>query len=533
MAEDLVVNDVTYPEVEAIETINRNGERVAFYPDAVRYNPQTLTDAQKAQARTNIGAVSEEKVSELYDEIDNLEDKKIDTDDVFDTEIVVAPDYTNKIPYSIDTDGTIYNGVGYVSGKTLNGTGALEDNANTCVSGFIPVTKGDVIGIKDPSKASINTTLMFALYKSNMEAASGLGKTIANIQGSSAYGSIVVDGDTATWDTSTVTYYSWNNFAYLRVTTLSPNSVVTVNEEIVEIEKEQYSLKSGIKVKKENLDFSATPLSGKKIVCFGDSLFGMYRGDTSTPAYIANHTGATVHNCGFGGCRMSTHPTTGYAAFSMWALAKAIAENNWTTQDAQASSGSSYFPEHLALLKSVDFNAVDIAVIHYGTNDFGSGQIDIGEDSSADDYTTLCGALRYSIAKLLTAYPKLKIYISLPVYRYWTTDGVNKYSETYTNEKGYKLTEFVEAIRSVAAEFNLPVIDGYYGLGVNKYNASAYLGDGTHHNIDGRKLFGEYIGANLIAQQTTTKSDGYSRKEIAAMLGNYVDDIAALVGGNA
>lgn len=69
MAENLVVNDVTYPEVEAVDMLNNNGERVAFYPDAVRYNPQTLTDAQKAQARTNMGAASAEDVSSLSAEM--------------------------------------------------------------------------------------------------------------------------------------------------------------------------------------------------------------------------------------------------------------------------------------------------------------------------------------------------------------------------------------------------------------------------------------------------------------------------------
>lgn len=249
------------------------------------------------------------------------------------------------------------------------------------------------------------------------------------------------------------------------------------------------------------------PLYGKTVVCFGDSLFGMYRGDDSAPAFVTAETGATVHNVGFGGCRMSVHPTNGYGAFCMWALAKAIAENNWTDQDAQASSGSAYFPEHLALLKSLDFSKVDIAVIHYGTNDFGIGTgVAIGADSPATDYNTICGALRYSVEKLLGKYPKLRIYVSLPAYRYWTADGVNTYSDTYTNAQGDTLRDVAEALRTVAAEYNLPVIDSYYGLGINKANASTFLEDGTHHNAVGRERFGRYIGQNLITQQTSGKS---------------------------
>lgn len=73
MAENLVVNGETYQNVEAVAMKNDAGEQVAYYPDAVRYNPQTLTDAQKAQARTNMGAASAE-------DLNQLSAKKVDKD---------------------------------------------------------------------------------------------------------------------------------------------------------------------------------------------------------------------------------------------------------------------------------------------------------------------------------------------------------------------------------------------------------------------------------------------------------------------
>lgn len=266
------------------------------------------------------------------------------------------------------------------------------------------------------------------------------------------------------------------------------------------------------------------PLAGREIVCFGDSLFGMFRGTGSAPAYAAKYTGATVYNVGFGGCRMSTHPYVGYNEFCMWALAKAIAEGDWSAQDAAAAGGSDYFPEQLELLKGIDFNAVDSVVIHYGTNDFAAG-VSVDNESDPDDYTTLCGALRYSIEKLLGAYPKLKIFVSLPVFRYWTaSDGTVTYSDTYLSN-GKTLPVFVEALRAVALEYNLPVIDGYYGMGINKDNASAFLSDGTHHNADGRKRFGEFIGAHLTSfGQTATKSGegGSASIEVTAEVGQTI-----------
>lgn len=169
----------------------------------------------------------------------------------------------------------------------------------------------------------------------------------------------------------------------------------------------------------------------------GDSMIGMYRGNDSVTAFIADHTGATVHNVGFGGCRMAVHPTTGYAEFCMWALAKAIAGNDWTSQDSAALSGEDYFAEQLALLKSIDFSIVDAVVIHYGTNDFPNYGTELDNSEDTLDYTTICGALRYSIEMLLTAYPNLRIFISLPVYRYWSNDdGSISYADTYVNKLG-------------------------------------------------------------------------------------------------
>ena len=122
MAENLVVNDVTYPEVEAISMTNEAGEKVAFYPDAVRYNPQTLTDAQKAQARTNMGAASAEEVSSLSAD-------KLDA---------------NKLPEAINTALTQAKNSGEFDGADgRRGTGLLPvttapSSYTTAVNGLTP-----------------------------------------------------------------------------------------------------------------------------------------------------------------------------------------------------------------------------------------------------------------------------------------------------------------------------------------------------------------------------------------------------------
>jgi lysophospholipase L1-like esterase len=406
----------------------------------------------------------------------------------------VLPAYTNQIPLSTDASGAVLNGVGYQSG-TLDMSGAVA-TGTSFVSGFIRVKKGDVIRVKDPSSTSFSTGLVFAMYKSDKATGNNIGRYINTMQASNAYGAVSISGNVLTWDTSSTVYYFWNDFAYLRVTTNSADSIVTINQEIAVTTQTVTTLKPAVKVGQENLNFAIGMLllSGRKVVVFGDSIIGMTRDKTSVPAYAAAYTGAEVYNVGFGGCRMAVHPTSGYAAFSMWALADAVATGTYTLQDAQASNGSDYFPEQLALLKTINFSGVDLIVIHYGTNDF-AANVTIDNASDDDDTATLCGALRYSLRKLMTAFPKIRIFVSVPIYRKWGSTG----AEAYTNSNGKKLRDFCEALAGVAAEFNLPVIDGYKALGINTINDEAFSTDGTHLNDHGRRAFGELIGGKLIS----------------------------------
>lgn len=66
MSENVVINGTTYNGVETLTLVRADGTAVTFYPDAVRYNAQNLTEAQKAQARQNMGVGS---IDEVADEV--------------------------------------------------------------------------------------------------------------------------------------------------------------------------------------------------------------------------------------------------------------------------------------------------------------------------------------------------------------------------------------------------------------------------------------------------------------------------------
>ena len=245
------------------------------------------------------------------------------------------------------------------------------------------------------------------------------------------------------------------------------------------------------------------PLNDKVIVNFGDSIFGNKRTPDDISTQLAEITGATVYNCGFGGCRMSAH-NTNWDAFSMYRLAEAIATGDFSVQDAvdvsSVSGMPSYFIETRNLLKSIKWNDVDIITIAYGTNDFTAG-VDIDSETNIYDTTTFAGALRYSIEKLLGTYPHLKIFVCGQTYRFWM-DSSNVFiddSDTRTNTNGVKLTDFVQKTKDVSNEYHLKFIDNYYDLGINKHNRSHWFpsNDGTHHNPLGGKLMAEHMANEL------------------------------------
>ena len=252
------------------------------------------------------------------------------------------------------------------------------------------------------------------------------------------------------------------------------------------------------------VEAGSTSLEGKVIVNFGDSIFGNTSNQTSVSANIANITGATVYNVGFGGCQMSDRADTGWKDFSMCNLATAVASQDFTAQDATVADMPSgmpaYFATHLATLKSIDFSDVDIVTISYGTNDYTAGD-DLDNENNLKDIDTFAGALRYSIETLLTAYPNLKIVIGTPIFRLWLNEGVVEYtSDSRTYAGGYTLIDMADKVKAVGKEYHCQVIDAYNDYGVNQYNWERVFdsADTTHPNADGRAMLGRLYGVELL-----------------------------------
>lgn len=87
--------------------------------------------------------------------------------------------FTNQVPISTDTDGSIFNGVGYKDNVRLSSSGGISSSAQSgsVTTGFIPWKNTDVVRMKGATWASMSGYhFYFTIYNSNKEAYGGVGQ---------------------------------------------------------------------------------------------------------------------------------------------------------------------------------------------------------------------------------------------------------------------------------------------------------------------------------------------------------------------
>ena len=156
--------------------------------------------------------------------------------------IMPIPEYTNQIPLSVDTDGTVYNTTGFKTFTRINSSALPVDfsSGSIGVTGFIPVKKGDIIRFKNCAIYSEHTnaaSLNVAQYDAN-KAKLSTGGVTAWVQFTAAHASSFSYWwkDMQFDDNGYVTQFELinDNVKYIRFTLLNvtEKSVITLNEVI-------------------------------------------------------------------------------------------------------------------------------------------------------------------------------------------------------------------------------------------------------------------------------------------------------------
>ena len=124
----------------------------------------------------------------------------------------------------------------------------------------------------------------------------------------------------------------------------------------------------------------------------------------------------------------------------------------------------------------------DLIIVAGGTNDF-RHNVPLGtpNDDASDFETTFYGAVDYLITNIVTSYVGAKLVFITPFHQI---------NDTVANNAGFKLTDYINAIKDKCSQYGITCIDGYSYSGVSLIPAfvTNFMSDSLHPNGDGHKL---------------------------------------------
>lgn len=200
-------------------------------------------------------------------------------------------------------------------------------------------------------------------------------------------------------------------------------------------------------------------LKGLKINFLGDSItYGIGASDEklSYVSLIASQTGAVCRNYGISGTRIAKR--------------------------REPYEKPEYDRNFCSRVEEMDADA-DMIVVFGGTNDYGHGDAPLGQ---MEDRTvwSFYGALHVLYTDLRKKYPDAKIVVLTPLKRLEET------------RDGRHLTDYVQAIRDVAGEYGLPILDLYRDFPCDLHDRQMQqrcLPDGLHPSDAGHRLLADTI----------------------------------------
>lgn len=144
-----------------------------------------------------------------------------------------------------------------------------------------------------------------------------------------------------------------------------------------------------------------------------------------------------------------------------------------------------------AIGKDIDYKEYDLVTIFIGTNDFRYnkklGKIDTSYSGSYNEKTFI-GSYQLLIEKILSLNPYVDLVLITPLQR--IKDG---YDINFTNEAGYKLIDYVDAVKELGELYSLPVLDLYSTSGITQKTMEIFTRDGLHPNKDGYDKISEKL----------------------------------------
>lgn len=416
----------------------------------VRHDAQTLTDAQKEQARENIGALA----ARLYISENAL--------DLTQTDLIM-------------------------SGKTLNGSGAIADGAAYALF-KIPVDGIDGIGYQIYAPNSNNTSYAAKGQRAAMYDANGtLLGLVVNNTGDPAY---VTNAD-CRW-----LYMSSNvNSALSNGQVMVLKNALSVSIPISECGMIPY----------ESALMLNTPWSGRTWAAYGDSISAKCNGDftgISWARYVNKYCGfGAFHGRSIGGQKFAFEAHGGSVSFVNTTSGNYNSRNDSYNYDnytgtvpdgcTKVRGAFSSWLRITTMFPASIKDSINMVFIMGGTNDnvstdalsWVSGSTVDPEWAASSYYATyggdynidtLPGGVASTIMKFQAWMPNALIVIGTPCNG--KTQSAGSIRPDFTPDEYSKAAR----VKEIAGMFGCPVIDVYSTCSINTLNSSTYITDGTH-----------------------------------------------------
>lgn len=237
-----------------------------------------------------------------------------------------------------------------------------------------------------------------------------------------------------------------------------------------------------------------------KVVLFGNDPFAADYGTINNVGeMIADLSGATVYNCAVPGSHLATtyylfNPAIDpMDAFNFYWLTVFLSYEGIDFCEQSLEKYPDALPPEAETvyqtLCSIDFSTIDVIGIMYDASDYLEGRSVYNPDNETD-IQTYYGNLNAGIQLLQETFPHIRIIVMSPTYAYAVDEnGDYADSDIYIYNE-FPLSTYSQMLDRCAANLGISYVDNFYGT-VNVNNASDYLIDNLHLNMDGRQKVAE------------------------------------------
>lgn len=145
--------------------------------------------------------------------------------------------------------------------------------------------------------------------------------------------------------------------------------------------------------------------------------------------------------------------------------------------------------------------SADIIVVYGGINDYIHGDAPIGTEADQTP-ATFYGAVRFLMKFLKEQYPKAKVVFMTPAHT--CLHGISDAQPSVNPIKkadAMPVIGYVNIIKKLAEEFDIPVLDLYHNLGIDPNipeDKERYTADGLHFNDAGHAIIAKLLGDFLL-----------------------------------